>query len=99
MNGFSQALIEDYGGQLQGEARMYLDQIILGSRKMGELIDGLLALSRSTRGHVPRLAGFLRRPAAGRQEQGEHKASNAETCVVTREHQASAKEPSSDTSR
>jgi PAS domain S-box-containing protein len=54
MNGFSQALIEDYGEHLQVEARMYLDQIILGSRKMGELIDGLLTLSRSTRGQVQR---------------------------------------------
>ena len=54
MNGFSQALIEDYGEHLQGEARLYLDQIILGSRKMGELIDGLLTLSRSTRGQVQR---------------------------------------------
>ena len=54
MNGFSQALIEDYGEHLQGEARLYLDQIILGSRKMGELIDGLLTLSRSTRGDLHR---------------------------------------------
>ena len=52
MNGFSQALIEDYGDTLQGEARLYLDQIIVGSRKMGELIDGLLTLSRSTRGQM-----------------------------------------------
>ena len=52
MSGFSQALIEDYGGQLQGEARVYLEQIELASRRMGELIDGLLALSRSTRGEL-----------------------------------------------
>ena len=52
MSGFSQALIEDYGDQLQGEARTYLDQIIIGSHRMGELIDGLLALSRSTRGQL-----------------------------------------------
>lgn len=54
MNGFSQALIEDFGDTLQGEARLYLDQIILGSRKMGELIDGLLTLSRCTRGQLRR---------------------------------------------
>jgi signal transduction histidine kinase len=52
MSGFSQALTEDYGERLQGEARVYLDQIGLASRKMSELIDGLLALSRSTRGGV-----------------------------------------------
>jgi light-regulated signal transduction histidine kinase (bacteriophytochrome) len=54
MSGFSQALIEDYGDRLEGEARVFLDQIIIGSRRMGELIDGLLTLSRSTRGELRR---------------------------------------------
>lgn len=52
MSGFSQALTEDYGSLLQGEARVYLEQIDLASRKMSELIDGLLTLSRSTRGEL-----------------------------------------------
>jgi len=52
MCGFSQALIEDYGSQLQGEAKIYLDQIDIAGRKMGELIDALLLLSRSTRGEL-----------------------------------------------
>lgn len=52
LNGFSQALIEDYGDCLDGEAKNYLEQIVIASRKMGELIDGLLALSRSTRGEL-----------------------------------------------
>lgn len=50
MSGFSQALIEDHGARLDDEARLYLDQITLASRQMGELIEGLLVLSRSTRG-------------------------------------------------
>ena len=50
MSGFSQALREDYGGQLQGEAIIFLDQIGFASRKMSDLIDSLLTLSRSTRG-------------------------------------------------
>lgn len=54
MNGFSRALVEDCGEQLQGEARVYLEQIDLASRKMRDLIDGLLALSRSTRGEIQR---------------------------------------------
>lgn len=54
MNGFSQALVEDYGAQLQGEAMGYLEQIGIASRKMTELIDGILALSRSTRGDLQR---------------------------------------------
>lgn len=54
MNGFSQALVEDYGDKLEGEAKTYLDQIGIASRKMGELIDGLLTLSRTTRNEVVR---------------------------------------------
>ncbi|TVQ31183.1 MAG: GHKL domain-containing protein [Wenzhouxiangella sp.] len=50
MSGFSEALIEDHADQLHDEARQYLDQIILASRRMNELIDGILVLSRSTRG-------------------------------------------------
>jgi len=52
MNGFSQALLEDHGAALPDPAREYLGEIILASRHMGELIDGLLRLSRSTRGEV-----------------------------------------------
>ena len=54
MAGFSLALIEDYGDTIEGEAREYLDQIIVASRHMGALIDGLLHLSRCTRGEVVR---------------------------------------------
>ena len=54
MSGFSQALLEDHGPQLDAGAHSFLDQIILASRRMGELIDGLLALSRSTRGELRR---------------------------------------------
>lgn len=52
MSGFSQALNEDYGEQLQGDAKVYLQQIDLASHKMSDLIDGLLTLSRSTRGEL-----------------------------------------------
>lgn len=54
MNGFSQALIEDCSKQLHGDACLYLDQITIASRHMGQLIDGLLTLSRSTRGELHR---------------------------------------------
>lgn len=54
MSGFSQALLEDYGERLDGKARIYLDQITLSSRRMSELIDGILTLSRSTRGDLRR---------------------------------------------
>jgi PAS domain S-box-containing protein len=52
LGGFSHALMEDYGSKLTGEAHDFLDQIGLASRRMGELIDGLLTLSRSTRGEL-----------------------------------------------
>ncbi len=52
MSGFAQALVEDYGAALNGDARTYLDQITVASGRMGELIDGILVLSRSTRGQM-----------------------------------------------
>ena len=54
MSGFSQAMVEDYGNELSDEARGYLDQIVIASRRMGDLIDGILTLSRSTRGELLR---------------------------------------------
>ena len=54
LGGFSAALIEDYGAQLTGEARTYLGHIIAASQKMGDIVDGLLTLSRSTRGELRR---------------------------------------------
>ena len=54
LSGFSQALREDFGSILTGEAGAYLDQITVASRKMGELIDGILRLSRSVRGELKR---------------------------------------------
>jgi light-regulated signal transduction histidine kinase (bacteriophytochrome) len=54
MWGFCDALIEDYGHSLPPEAREYLQHVIDGSRHLAEIIDGLLALSRSTRGVLRR---------------------------------------------
>ena len=54
MIGFSHALLEDHGAALPSEGHGHLDEIILGSRRMSELIDGLLRLSRSTRGELRR---------------------------------------------
>jgi PAS domain S-box-containing protein len=54
MAGFSQALVEDYGAGLAPEARSYLDEIIVGSVRMGDLIDGLLDMSRNARQDLQR---------------------------------------------
>ena len=52
LSGFSQALQEDFGSELQGQAKTYLDRINQAAARMGELIEGLLALSRSSRGEL-----------------------------------------------
>ncbi|MDP3626438.1 MAG: PAS domain S-box protein [Hydrogenophaga sp.] len=52
MSGFSSALMEDHAASLPSEARAYLEQIVLAGRKMSDLVEGLLTLSRSTRGDL-----------------------------------------------
>ncbi|MFC1672901.1 ATP-binding protein [Pseudomonadota bacterium] len=52
IDGFSQALIDDYGDKFDGDAKLYLERLRAGSQKMSELIDGILKLSRSTRGEM-----------------------------------------------
>lgn len=54
MLGFCDALIEDYGDHLPAQAHEYLQHVIDGSRHLGEIIEGLLTLSRSTRGALRR---------------------------------------------
>lgn len=49
MVGFSTALIEDYGAQFDGTAKLYLDCIGKAGRKMETLLDALLMLSRLSR--------------------------------------------------
>ncbi len=46
IDGFSQALVEDYAGKLDSEARDYLDRIRAGVGRMAQLIDDLLDLAR-----------------------------------------------------
>jgi light-regulated signal transduction histidine kinase (bacteriophytochrome) len=49
LDGFSLALLEDYGSVLDGEAADYLSRIRAASQRMAQLIDDLLMLSRVTR--------------------------------------------------
>lgn len=46
IDGFSLMLLEDYGEQLDSEARRYLDTIRQSSERMSQLIDDLLSFSR-----------------------------------------------------
>ncbi len=52
IDGFSQALVEDYGDRLDGAALDYLSRIRRGAQRMGHLIDDLLQLSRVNRGEL-----------------------------------------------
>lgn len=52
MDGFSQALLEDYGDKLDETGRNYLWRVRKASQTMAILIDDLLALSRVTRGEM-----------------------------------------------
>ena len=54
LDGFSTALLEDYGPRLDDTARDYLQRIKSASQRMGHLIDDLLKLSRVTRGEMDR---------------------------------------------
>jgi len=49
VDGFSQAVLEDYGEQLPEEGRHYLATIRGGAQRMGALIDDLLTFSRLSR--------------------------------------------------
>jgi signal transduction histidine kinase len=46
IDGFSRLIVEDHGGELPENARAYLDRVQEASRRMGMLIDDLLALAR-----------------------------------------------------
>jgi len=52
INSFSAILMEDYGSAIHGEVRNYLDRIIGATRKMANMIDHLLELSRVSRAEL-----------------------------------------------
>ncbi|MBF0224059.1 MAG: PAS domain S-box protein [Desulfobacterales bacterium] len=54
IDGFSQALLEDYYDKLDDDGRDFLQRIRVASQKMGKLIDDLLKLSRVTRDDMKR---------------------------------------------
>jgi PAS domain S-box-containing protein len=54
LDGFSQALLEDWSDKLDAQGQDYLRRIRAGSQRMGQLIDDLLNLSRVSRGEMTR---------------------------------------------
>lgn len=54
IDGFSQALLDDYGERLDAEGQEFLRRVRAASQRMAQLIDDLLYLSRITRGEMIR---------------------------------------------
>jgi signal transduction histidine kinase len=54
IDGFSQALLEDYGDLIDAEGAKYLNHVRTAAQQMGQLIEGLLNLSRVTRAELHR---------------------------------------------
>src|SRR5262249_7373602 len=54
IDGFSQALQEDYAGNLDATGKNYLARIRAGTQRMGNLIDDLLKLARVARAEMHR---------------------------------------------
>lgn len=52
IDGFSLALLEEYGDKVDEQGRRYLERVRAGAQRMGELIDDMLTLSRTTRGDM-----------------------------------------------
>ena len=49
INGFSQALLEDYADKLDAQGKDYLCRVQVATQRMGSIIEDLLSLSRITR--------------------------------------------------
>jgi light-regulated signal transduction histidine kinase (bacteriophytochrome) len=54
IDGFSEALLQDYGGTLNDEGRGYLERVRSAAQRMAHLIEDLLGLSRITRAPLRR---------------------------------------------
>lgn len=52
IEGFSQALLEDYGNKLDTQCKDYLDRVRTASQRLAQMIDELLSLSRVTRAEI-----------------------------------------------
>jgi light-regulated signal transduction histidine kinase (bacteriophytochrome) len=65
VNGFAEILLKDHAGALPAEARRHLETIAGGARRMDQLIDDLLRLSRLGRQSLNRGPVDMRAMAAG----------------------------------
>ncbi|MEK6770528.1 MAG: ATP-binding protein, partial [Pseudomonadota bacterium] len=56
IDGFSQAVLEDYAGRLDDQGRDYLNRVRTATQHMGQLIDDLIKLARVARAEIKREA-------------------------------------------
>lgn len=74
IDGFSQALVEDYGDKLDAVGKSLLERVRSASQRMAQLIDDLLSLSRITRTEMQRrdvdLSELVRQEADDLRENG-----------------------------
>ncbi len=74
IDGFSQALLEDFPADVPEEAKRYLGRIRSSTQRMGQLIEDLLNLSKVSRGELQRRevdVGEIARQVAGELQQRE----------------------------
>jgi signal transduction histidine kinase len=77
--GFTEALTEDFGAVLQDSAKRYLDMLRSETRRMGQLIEAILRLSRASRSEIRREAVDLSQLA--REIEGELRLAEPERVV------------------
>ena len=63
IDGFSQALLEDYANKLDKDGKHYLERVRAGTQRMGQLIDDILNFSRIGRNKMKPKSLDLNKPA------------------------------------
>jgi signal transduction histidine kinase len=86
MDGFSQALLEEYGDKLDATGRQYAERVKAGARRMDLLIRDLLAYSKMTRADIKVGPIELERVIRSALEQVEEDARGRGARVVVEEH-------------
>jgi len=85
IDGFSQALLEDYRGQLDETGKSYLERVRKAAQRMGLLIDDLLKLSRVSRSELNCKAVDLSKMARVIVEANRKNNPDREVAVIIRE--------------
>ena len=82
LNGYSELLLEEYGGVLGEEGRGYAERMVAVSEQMGQLIDHLLQLSRLSRAELHLQPVALGGEAARIAEELQHREPRRHVCFA-----------------